>query len=91
MMTESPKPNFQTVDDIFGLWPSVSEFARDIGLKRESHGTIMKRRQSIPATHWPRIVEAAKKRGFKGITLAVLSEIHSKRWSTESNQQGETV
>lgn len=53
-----------SVADIIGLWPTISEFSRDIGLKRESHGTLMKYRGSIPVAHWQKVVDAAKARGI---------------------------
>ncbi|KLK91395.1 hypothetical protein AA309_20040 [Microvirga vignae] len=68
----------KTVHDIIALWPSASELARDLGLKRESHGTVMKARGSIPVVHWPRLISAAKKRGIKGITYEVLVNAHAR-------------
>ena len=68
----------QSVDTIIGLWPSVSEFARDLGLKRATHGGVMKLRHSIPVSYWPRLIDAAKSRGF-ALTYEDLTLAHSSR------------
>ena len=68
-----------TVQQIIGLWPSAAEMARDIGLKRASHGTVLKWRSSIPVKYWPQLVEAAERRGIKGVTYEVLAEAHAER------------
>ena len=84
-----------TVHDIFALWPSASELARDIGLKRESHATLMKLRGSIPVSYWPALVEAAKKRRIKGVTYEVLVAAHARpsvrAKSTPANEHGATA
>jgi hypothetical protein len=67
-----------TVHEIFALWPSASELARDLGLKRESHATVMKHRGSIPVDYWPALVSAAKKRRIKGVTYEVLVAAHAR-------------
>ena len=56
-------------------WPSASQMAREIGLKHESHATIMRFRKSIPTRHWPALMKAAEKRGIT-ITLDDLVRIH---------------
>jgi len=66
-----------TVTDIFTLWPSVSDLARDLGLKRESHGTLMKHRGSIPVGYWPRLLDAAARRGIQGLSYDVLVAAHA--------------
>lgn len=63
----------KTVSDIFDLWPSAAELARDIGLKRESHATVMKHRGSIPVVYWPQLIEAASRRGIEGVTFEALT------------------
>lgn len=64
-----------TVAEIIELWPSASELARDLGLKRESHATVMKARKSIPVAHWSRLIVAARSRGI-ALTLDDLVRIH---------------
>ena len=68
-----------TVREIIELWPSASEMARDIGLKRGSHGTLMKLRGSIPVDYWPDLVAKAKKRGIVGVSLETLTSAHAGR------------
>lgn len=48
---------------IISMWPSVKEFADDIGVPR-THAHTMKARRSIPVRYWPAVVAAAKKRGL---------------------------
>lgn len=45
------------------IWPSIPEFARDVGLKA-SHVHTMRVRGRIPVEYWPAIIEAAQRRGF---------------------------
>lgn len=84
-----------TVSDIFDLWPSASDLARDIGLLRESHGTVMRHRGRIPVRHWPRLMEAAEKRGIEGLSYEVLVAAHAGKNSAHnpgcSNRNSEGV
>lgn len=66
-----------TVRDIISKWPSASEMARDLGLRRAGHGAMMKMRGSIPPQHWPKLVEAAAQRGIEGVTFEVLAVAHA--------------
>lgn len=60
-----------TFADLIGSWPrgsvngrqltSIATFAKDVGVAY-SHAQIMRYRNSISADHWPRVVNAAKKR-----------------------------
>lgn len=68
---------------IISQWPTVSEFARDIGLRRASHGTLMKMRGRIPSEHWSAVVSAAQRRGLSGITLEALAEAHARPADTK--------
>jgi hypothetical protein len=65
-----------TVQEIIEKWPSASEMARDLGLRRPSHGTVIKMRGSIPVQYWTRLVAAAERRGIKGVTLEALAASH---------------
>ena len=58
---------------IIALWGSLSEFAADLGV---AYGTAkaMKRRGSIPARHWTRVITAAHKRNYRGVTLEALAK-----------------
>jgi hypothetical protein len=66
-----------SVRDIINKWPSASEMARDIGLRRPGHGSMMKMRGSIALQHWPKLVEAAKRRGIKGVSFETLALAHA--------------
>jgi len=59
-----------------GKWPSISEFARDIGIK-PTHATAMKTRGTINPDHFPAIVAAAKQRRISGVTLETLHEMRA--------------
>jgi hypothetical protein len=66
----------QNVADIFGLWPSDAEVARDIGV---SYPTVSswKQRGSIPAAYWRRVIRAAARRGYSKVTAELLVEVHA--------------
>lgn len=49
---------------IIEKWPNAEIFASDLGLKRDSHGRVMKVRNRIPLAHWPKLLEAARVRGI---------------------------
>jgi antitoxin VapB len=66
---------FETVGVLMGQWPSVAEFARDIGIK-PSHAQVMKVRGSIPVDYWPATISAARARGIKGVTAELLMKLH---------------
>lgn len=57
---------------IIEKWPSLSEFAADLGV---AYGTAkaMKRRGSIPSERWVEVVGKAKARKIKGVTLEALA------------------
>ncbi|WP_117395638.1 hypothetical protein [Maritalea myrionectae] len=59
-------------------WPSLSEFAADIGIK---YGTAkaMRRRGAIPANRWAAVVSAAEERGYEQVTFEKLAEIAADR------------
>lgn len=63
---------------IIEKWPSLSDFAADLGV---AYGTAkaMKRRGSIPADRWVDVVEKAKARGVKNITLEALAMAKAER------------
>ena len=66
-----------SVAEIIEKWPSVSAWARDIGLKRESHGTLIKMRGRIPVVYWPATIAAAQRRGIEGVTNDSLVAAHT--------------
>lgn len=64
----------RTFTDVINRWPSLSEFAADIGVK---YGTaqVMRWRGTIPSDYWKRTSEAAAKRGIDGITVEFLASL----------------
>lgn len=60
-----------THTDLINLWPSLSDFASDLGVQ---YGTAkaMRRRNSIPPIHWGVMIDKAKARRIKGITDTAL-------------------
>lgn len=47
--------------DIIKLWPTLAEFAADLGVKRHT-ARGWKRRNSIPWKYWPSLLEKARER-----------------------------
>ena len=67
--------------DIIALWASLADFAADIGVSTNT-AKQMRTRKRIGAAHWPKVQEAAERRGIKGgneeeITAALLSNLSS--------------
>ncbi len=62
--------------EIIDLWPtpSIRSFADDLGLKY-STAQVMRYRNSIASDHWTAVVEAAKRRGFKDVTMELLAHL----------------
>lgn len=58
--------------DIISRWPSISEFAADIGAE---YGTAkaMRKRSSIPSRYWVTVVSKAGERGIDGVTYEALA------------------
>lgn len=67
----------QSVADIFALWPSDADVARDIGI---SYPTVSawKQRGSIPVAYWKPFIQAARKRGYSEVTAALLVDVHAR-------------
>lgn len=59
---------------IINLWPTIADFASDIGVGYEA-AKAMRRRGSIPPGYWVRTVEAATRRGFPGVDYQRLAEL----------------
>lgn len=57
---------------IISDWPSLSEFAADLGVE---YGTAkaMRKRNSIPSRYWVTVVSKACDRGIAGVTYEVLA------------------
>lgn len=67
----------QSVADIFALWPSDADVARDIGM---SYPTVSswKQRGSIPVAYWRPLIRAARRRGHAEVTEALLVDVHAR-------------
>jgi hypothetical protein len=65
--------SFAALIDSFG---GPLAFAEATGLK-DSHVRTMKTRNSIPAEHWPVVVEAAADRNVAGVTYEVLTKLRA--------------
>jgi hypothetical protein len=64
--------------DIIDRWPSTRAFAEDIGVPYVNVN-MMRQRNSISVRHWERVVEAAKERGIRGITLKLIASTYRSR------------
>ncbi len=66
----------QSVAEIFSLWGSDAEVARDIGI---SYPTVSswKQRGSIPVAYWRPLIRAARRRGHPEVTADLLVDIHA--------------
>ncbi|OLP56799.1 hypothetical protein BJF92_12055 [Rhizobium rhizosphaerae] len=60
--------------DIINGWPTIGDFASDIGV---SYGAAkaMRRRGSIPSAYWVRAVDGAEKRGLDGVSYQRLAQL----------------
>jgi hypothetical protein len=63
---------------IIERWPSLREFAGDIG---QSYNTTkaIRRRGSIPPRYWDDVVRGARARGIKEVTFKALAEAAKRR------------
>lgn len=68
--------------DLINLWPSLAEFADDLGVPYVT-AKAMRRRSSVPASHWMRMVAVASEKGFSGVTLEALA-LHASQKTVEA-------
>ncbi|GJE77217.1 hypothetical protein [Methylorubrum suomiense] len=61
---------------LLDLFPNKSDLARDIGLKSPTHIGTMKVRMQINPFLWPAVVESARKRKVRGISIRSLHAAH---------------
>lgn len=59
------------------MWPTVAEFARDVG-QNVAAVKKWKQRDSIPSVHWLAVVQAAQSRGIE-ISLNDLAAIQQQQ------------
>lgn len=64
--------------EIIKKWPTLSDFADDLGVQ---YGTAkaMRRRGSIPPEHWLTVISKACDREIEGVTLEVLATAVAKQ------------
>lgn len=64
--------------DIINKWPTLSDFADDLGVQ---YGTAkaMRRRGSIPPEHWMTVVTKATDREIEGVSLEILAAAVAKQ------------
>jgi len=67
----------QKVPDIFKAWPSLAEFARDLGVPYQT-AAAWKSRGSVSSEYWLAIVNAARRRGHFEITTDLLARLHAR-------------
>jgi hypothetical protein len=67
----------QKVSDILKAWPSLAEFARDLGVPYQT-AAAWKVRESIARKYWLAIVDAAQRRGHFEITTDLLARLHAR-------------
>lgn len=60
--------------DLIDLWPTIKEFADDIGCGYEA-ARQMRRRNAVAAKHWPRIIEACASREIEGVDYTWLAAL----------------
>jgi hypothetical protein len=75
---------YQSHRDIIGAWPSLCDFARDIGVS-EGAVKLMRHRQSIAWYYWREVAKKAKRRKIKGVTPDVLKRLAPVKRSREGS------
>jgi len=58
---------------IISKWPSIAEFAADIGVP-ENTAKQMRTRNSINGRYWLAMISGAKRRKISGVTIEALTE-----------------
>lgn len=67
-----------SISDLIEQWPTIGEFAADIGCGYEA-ARQMRMRQSIAPEHWQKVVSAASSRGVEGVTFEWIAQQRAKR------------
>lgn len=65
--------------DVIDLWPSRAEMARELGLRCSNPPAKVRMwyaRNRIRPGYFPRVVSAAERCGFRGVTYALLTSLH---------------
>jgi hypothetical protein len=72
----------QNIAEIYAMWPSDAELARDLGVPYPTI-SAWKQRGSIPAAYWWHITRAARDRGHPEITTDLLARLHARKTGDE--------
>lgn len=62
-----------SIDDMIARWPTIVEFAADVGCGYEA-ARKMRDRKRIAPEHWPAVVSACERRGIVGVTTDWLTQ-----------------
>lgn len=60
---------------------SIQAFADDMGMPYP-RAQLMRHRNSINPKYWNKLIEVAKARGVRGVTIKRLSELYESRWES---------
>lgn len=74
----------KTFNDILQLWSKTTFLSEDIKVPCNAIYQ-WKFRDSIPADKWEALAEAAKKRGYIGVTIEKLAEIAARKKRKKKN------
>ena len=66
-----------SIPDLIAQWPTIGEFAADVGCGYEA-ARKMRDRRSIAPEHWGRVVAAAKAKNIPGISFEWLAAQRAK-------------
>lgn len=69
-----------TFQDIINGWPSLADFASDIGVE-ENTAKQMRTRNSVNPVHWPSMIDGAKRRKIVGVTFEALTSAYAAKRS----------
>lgn len=79
--SQETAPTISSVKELVERWPSLSEFADDLGVPYDT-AKGMRRRGAIDSSYWTRVVASASRRGLAGVTYERLAILHEKPLST---------
>lgn len=71
----------KSFSDVIALWPTAAELAADLtalGVPTKSMTPRAWRRTGIPGAYWDHVCDAAKDRGFNGVTRELLCRLGRK-------------
>lgn len=76
--TECSDSDMETFSDIIDAFGGPVEFGLAIGIKT-SHARTMKARDSIPASRWMAVADAAAAKGLRAVTIEAMASIEARR------------